>query len=110
MKTDYQTLDARAFGLAAGSIAAALITICATGLALVPRFTTSVAATLIHADLGGTVRTLTWSSFFKGLIGWSIGASLIFGTAAVLYNAFVRRNSMVVIPHTTSSAHTGNNK
>jgi nicotinamide mononucleotide (NMN) deamidase PncC len=87
-----QTLDARAFGLAAGTIAAALTTLCAIGLATVPGFTTRVASTLIHLDLSEASRELTWGGYFTGLIGWTLGASLIFWAAAVVYNRFSRQD------------------
>lgn len=98
MKTDYRTLDARAFGFAAGTVAAALSTLCALGVAIVPRFTTAVASTLIHLDLSGMARTLTWRGYFTGLIGWTLGVGLIFWAAAALYNRFVRQDSVIAVP------------
>ena len=100
MKTNHATLDAGAFGFAAGSIAAALTTLCAIGLAVVPQFTTAVASTLIHLDLSGMARTLTWIGYFRGLIAWSLGAGVIFWAAAALYNrlAFIRDSSTVSFP------------
>ena len=106
MKTDYRTLDARAFGFAAGSIAAALTTLCAVGLAVAPRFTTAVASTLIHLDLSGIARTVTWRGYFSGLIGWTVGAGLIFWATAALYNRFVRQDSAIAFPsHEPARAH-----
>ena len=88
MKHESTTLDARAFGLAAATIAAVLTTICALGLAVAPRATTALAGTLIHLDLSEMSRSLTWSGYFSGLIAWTIGAGLIFWAAASLYNRF----------------------
>jgi hypothetical protein len=88
MKHESQTLNARAFGFAAATIAAALTTLCALGLTAAPRATTAIASTLIHLDLSEMPRTLSWSGYFSGLIGWSIGAGLIFWAAGALYNRF----------------------
>lgn len=88
MKTQATTLDARAFGFAAATIAAGLTTICALGLAIAPRGTTAVASALIHLDLSDMSRGLTWSSYFGGLLGWTVGAGLVFWAAGALYNRF----------------------
>ena len=90
-----KTLDARAFGLAAGTIAAVLTTVCALGLAFAPRATTSVASTLIHLDLGEMSRTLSWAAYFGSLLGWSIGAGLVSWSAAALYNRFAADRQVV---------------
>lgn len=86
MKQESGNLDARAFGLAAALVAAALTSICALGLALAPRATTAVASTLIHIDLNEMTRSLTWGSYFGGLIGWAAFAGIIFWAAAACYN------------------------
>ena len=89
MKYESKTLDARAFGLAAGTIAAVLTTVCALALAVAPRATTSVASMLIHLDMSEMSRTLSWRMYLGSLVGWSIGAGLVFWSAAALYNRFV---------------------
>jgi hypothetical protein len=86
MKQEPGNLDARAFGMAAALVAAALTTICALGLAVAPRATTAVASALIHIDLSETSRSLTWGSYFGGLIGWGVSAGIIFWAAAACYN------------------------
>lgn len=88
MKHESKTLDARAFGFAAATIAAVLTTICAFGLAVAPRATTAVASTLIHLDLSEMSRSLSWGVYVSGLIAWSIGAGVIFWAGASLYNRF----------------------
>lgn len=88
MKYEAKTLDARAFGFAAATIAGVLTTLCALALAVAPRATTAVASTLIHLDLSEMSRSLTWAGYFSGLIGWTIGAGLIFWAAGALYNRF----------------------
>ena len=95
MKSESNTLDARAFGFAAGTIAAVLTTLCTLGLAVAPRVTTAVASTLIHLDLSEMSRTLSWAGYFSGLIGWTIGAGLIFWAAGALYNRFAGERTTV---------------
>ena len=99
MTYDSKTLNARAFGLAAATIAAALTTICALGLAIAPRATTTLASTLIHLDLDEMSRSLTWGGYFTGLIVWSIGAGVVFWAAASLYNRFSAEPKAVPATH-----------
>jgi hypothetical protein len=96
MNYESTTLNARAFGFAAGTIAAALTTICALALVIAPQATTSLASTLIHLDLSQMSRSLTWSGYFTGLIAWTIGAGLVFWAAAALYNRFSARAQSIV--------------
>jgi hypothetical protein len=95
MRYQQKTLDAPAFGFAAATIAAVLTTLCAIGIAVAPRATTAVAGTLIHVDLSEMTRTLTWGGYFSGLIAWTVGAGLIFWSAAALYNRFSAERSSV---------------
>ncbi len=88
MRTDTTALDARAFGTAAAATAAVLVTICSAAVALAPEATTAFAGFIVHADLSGFTRTLTWGSFFGGLLFWTVGTGLVFGAAGALYNRF----------------------
>lgn len=81
-------LDSRAFGFAAGTVAAALFVLCALGVALAPGATTAMASTLIHIDLSGMARTITWATFFSGLVCWTLGVGLTFAAVGGLYNRF----------------------
>lgn len=90
MRHECRTLDARAFGLAAGTVAAALTTLCAIAIVLVPGATTAAASTLLHLDMTEMTRTMSWGVYFGGLFGWGIGAGLVFAAAAGLYNRFAR--------------------
>lgn len=96
MTTACRTLDARAFGFAAGTIAAALTTLCAIALAIAPAATTAVASTLIHLDLSEMSRTLSWGVYLGALIGWTFGAGVVFWAGAGLYNRFARESSSAV--------------
>jgi len=79
-------LNARAFGLAAGATAAVLFTACSLAVAVAPTATTAFFGHLIHMDLSGLPRTLTFSSFIGGLFAWTLGTALAFGLAAAIYN------------------------
>jgi hypothetical protein len=94
-------LDARAFGLAAGTGAAMLFLICAAAVAIAPEATTAFAGELIHADLSGMTRTLTPGSFVAGLVCWFVGTALTFWFVAWTYNRLAGRTSDVRVtqPH-----------
>src|SRR5215207_3483323 len=79
-------LDARAFGTAAGMVAAALFTICALAVAVAPDQTTVLAGYLVHMNLSGMARTVTLGSFVGGLIIWTLGTAIVFGSTAAIYN------------------------
>ena len=83
-------LDIKSFAFAAGTVAAILFTLCALAVAISPGSTTALASYVVHIDLGGLARPLTWASFVGGLVFWAIGTGLVFGAAAGLYNRFAR--------------------
>ena len=78
--------DVRAFATAAAVIAAALFLICAFFVAVAPETTTNFAGHLIHADLSGIKRSLTWGNFFGGLVCWTVGTGLVGAALARVYN------------------------
>jgi membrane protein YqaA with SNARE-associated domain len=86
-------LDARAFGLAAGTTAAALFIVCAAAVAIAPGPTTAFAGYLIHTDLSGLSRSLTFGNFVGGLVGWALGTALTFWLVAAIYNRLIRLRS-----------------
>ena len=83
-------LDTRAFAISAAIVAAALFLICAFFVAVAPRETTAFAEYLIHVDVSGIMRSLTWGSFFGGLISWTLGTGLVGAALAWLYNRLAR--------------------
>ena len=91
-------LDSRAFGYAAATVAAALFVLCALGVALAPAATTAMASTLIHIDLSGMARTITWATFFSGLVCWTLGVGLTFAAMGGLYNRFSAERHPVTHP------------
>jgi hypothetical protein len=84
-------LNAPLFGIAAGIVAAVLFTICALAVAIAPAPTTGLASYLIHMDLSGMARRLTLGSFIGGLVIWTVGTAIVFGSAAAIYNRLVAR-------------------
>jgi len=82
-------LDARAFGVAAGATAAVLFILCALAVAIAPGQTTAFAGYLIHMDLSGMSRSLTFGSFVGGLICWAVGSTLTFWLVAAIYNRLI---------------------
>lgn len=88
-------LDARAFGTAAGTVAAVLFTICALAVAVAPDGTTGVASYLIHMDLSGMTRSMTFGRFVGGLVIWTLATAATFGSVAAIYNRLVVRAGAV---------------
>lgn len=88
MRSHCSTLDARAFGFAAGAVAATISAVCAAFLVIAPDGTRAVIGYLIHSDLSGLTPAVSWASFFTGVIGWGLFAGLAFSAAAGLYNRF----------------------
>ena len=89
MHTDCSTLNARAFGFAAGTVAATISGLCAIALVIAPDATRALVGYLIHSDLSGLTPAVSWTSFFTGVIGWGLIAGLAFSAAAGLYNRSV---------------------
>jgi len=80
------TLDTRAFGLAAGAVAAALFTLCATAVAIAPDWTMSVSSTLLHVDLSGLASDISSTGYLVGLVAWGTATAGTVSVAASLYN------------------------
>lgn len=95
-------IDPRALGLAAGTVAAGLFVVCAAAVAVAPDWTTALAGRLVHLDLSGLARTLSWSSFFSGLICWTLGTGLVFAALGALYNRFGEQRA--ILPATARHA------
>lgn len=88
-------LETRAFGLAGGIVAAVLFTVCALAVAVAPGPTTALASYLIHMDLSGMQRSMTIDRFVGGLVLWVLGAAIVLGCLAALYNWLADRLTAV---------------
>lgn len=98
MQPGNPTLDPRAFGVAAGGIAALLSALCALLLTLAPTATRAVLGLLIHSDASGMPVVVTWTSAIVSIAGWGIGTGLVFGAAAGVYNRLAFRASVATAP------------
>ena len=74
------------FSFSVGVVTAAGFTICALLVALAPEATAALFSYLLHIDLTGLVRKLTWGSFFAGLFGVSLTMAIAAAVTAWLYN------------------------
>lgn len=79
-------LNIWAFSSAVGLVTAVLFTICAFFVALAPRATMAFFSYLLHVDLTGLARAITWGSYFAGLVVVSVVAAISAALAARLYN------------------------
>jgi len=77
------------FGLAVGAAVAAAFTICAFFVAIAPQATEEFIGYLLHINLTGLSRPISWPSYIAGVLGLSIWAGLWAGVAAKLYNFLV---------------------
>lgn len=71
---------------AVGIVTAVLFAICAFFVAVAPETTIAFFSYLLHVDLTGLARPITWAGFFAGLLGVGLGMALAAGAAAWLYN------------------------
>jgi hypothetical protein len=91
-------LNIKAFALAAGITAAAAFTVCALFVAVVPGLATSFFSDVTHLELTGMSRTLSWATYFEGLLFWSLGTAAVFGFAGWVYNAVSGSQAQKPIP------------
>ena len=79
-------LDIRAFALAVGAVTAVVFTICAFFVAVAPEATRAFFSYLFHIDLTGMASTISWGSYFAGLLGTGLGMAFLAGAVAWIYN------------------------
>lgn len=89
MRTDRMSLDPRAFGLAAGAMAAVIFTICALAVTVAPGATAAFFSYILHVDLTGLVQSVTLGNFVGSLLSWTIGVGIVFALAGAFYNRFL---------------------
>lgn len=83
-------LDTRALTLAAAVVAAVLYALCALLIALAPEATMRVAGYLMHVDLGGISRPISWGGVLAGLTAWTAASAACAYALAELYNRLAR--------------------
>ena len=79
-------IEASAFGLAVGIVMAAAFTICALFVAVAPEATAAVIGYLLHINLAGLTRSISWARYFGGVFAVAIWTGLWAAAAAKIYN------------------------
>lgn len=79
-------LDTSALALAAGLTTSVVYAICSLLAAIAPGSATAILSYIIHLDLAGLVRPLTWGSFAAGIICLSLAVSIVVALLGALYN------------------------
>jgi hypothetical protein len=92
-------IESRAFGIAAGGVAALTYVACAVLVAVAPEATQAVFSYVFHVDLTTLSRSLSLLSFAVGLVVFSAFIGLCASLTAWLYNALIAR-----VPVTLSRA------
>ncbi len=77
-------LNVWAFGSAVGIVIAAAFTICAFFVAI--EATTEFIGYLLHINLSGLSRPISWPSYIAGVLGLGLWTALWAAAAAKLYN------------------------
>lgn len=84
-------LNVWAFGLAVGIAIAAAFTICAFFVAVAQDATAGFIGYLLHINLSGLTRSISWASYFAGVLGLGLWTALWAAAAAGLYNLLVSK-------------------
>ncbi len=81
-------LDTLAIANSSAIVTAVLFTLCALLLAVAPAAAYAGFSYLFHVELGKIAYGMTWGVYLGGLIAWVVGAWLVAGALAWLYNRF----------------------
>lgn len=84
-------IKASAFGLSVGIVVAAGFTICAFFVAVAPEATAAVIGYLLHINLAALTRSISWASYFAGVLAVAIWTGLWVAAAAQIYNLLVSK-------------------
>ena len=79
-------LDIQALAKATGAVAALAYVLCAALVAVAPGMFTNAVGYVAHADLSSLSRTITWPSFFVGLVVWTLACVLATTATGAAYN------------------------
>ncbi|WP_445174690.1 DUF5676 family membrane protein [Microcoleus sp.] len=79
-------LSVRSLFLATAIITGIAYLICILFLTVAPQITMAFFSYILHANLSGITRSITWGSFIVGLLVWSVGTGLYAAFVARLYN------------------------
>jgi hypothetical protein len=84
-------LNVWAFGVAIGIVIAAAFTICAFFVAVAPQATADFIGYLLHINLSGLARPISWGSYFGGVLGVGVWTGLWAAVVAKFYNLLISR-------------------
>jgi hypothetical protein len=79
-------LKAFAFGFAVGIVAATSFTVCSFVVAVAPEATAELIGYLLHINLADLTRSLSWASYFGGVVAIAVWTGLWAAAAAKIYN------------------------
>ena len=79
-------LNVRALSFASAIVAAVSFILCALAVALSPALTSRFFSFVFHIDLTSLSRSITWASFFGGMLLFSVGVAIHVGLTAWCYN------------------------
>ena len=84
-------LDVRGFSIAVGTVIAAAFSVCAFFVAVAPEGTAAFLGYLLHINLSGLTRALTWPSYFAGASAVAVWTGLWAAVTSKLYNFLISR-------------------
>ena len=84
-------LNVRGFSIAVGAVVAIAFSVCAFFVTIAPEATEAFLGYLLHSNLSGFTRALTWPSYFAGAVAVGVWAGLWAAIAAELYNFLTPR-------------------
>lgn len=82
-------IDAMKLAIASTVVFAAAWVICSAFVISMPSAMMQMSGHMVHADFGRMGWQLSFAGFVYGLFAWSLGAGLITGATAALYNRLV---------------------
>ena len=82
-------LKASSFGVAVGIVGSAAFTICSFFVAVAPEATAEFIGFLLHINLTGLSRSISWESYFAGVIGLGVWSGLLAAAAVRIYNLLI---------------------
>jgi|GEM_PF-251312 len=86
-------LNVRAYALAAAAWMAILGSLCSLLVAIAPVGFMQTVGYLTHINLVPLTRTITWASYFAGIVAWTLATGLVAGLFAWTYNTLLRTPS-----------------
>lgn len=84
-------LNVRAFALAVGASVAAGFSVCLFFVTIAPEATAKFIGYLLHINLTGLSRPISWGSYLAGVLALAIWTALWASVAAALYNVSLRK-------------------